>query len=84
MALQQQQQQAAQHRDRMLAYSTVGTPDYIAPEVLAVNSRQGYGQGESFVSQRVAMKQQPKLLKHLSKQAIHSALSLFFINRMTD
>ena len=27
-------------RDRQLAYSTVGTPDYIAPEVL---SREGYG-----------------------------------------
>ncbi len=28
------------HRDRILAYSTVGTPDYIAPEVLL---QQGYG-----------------------------------------
>lgn len=28
-------------RDRKLAYSTVGTPDYIAPEVFAQN---GYGQ----------------------------------------
>merc|ERR1712196_319091 len=28
------------HRDRKLAYSTVGTPDYIAPEVL---SQAGYG-----------------------------------------
>lgn len=28
------------HRDRALAYSTVGTPDYIAPEVLL---QQGYG-----------------------------------------
>lgn len=30
----------SQHRDRILAYSTVGTPDYIAPEVL---SQKGYG-----------------------------------------
>ena len=29
------------HRDRILAYSTVGTPDYIAPEVLM---QKGYGQ----------------------------------------
>jgi serine/threonine kinase 38 len=29
------------HRDRKLAYSTVGTPDYIAPEVFA---QTGYGQ----------------------------------------
>ena len=29
------------HRDRILAYSTVGTPDYIAPEVLM---QRGYGQ----------------------------------------
>lgn len=28
------------HRDRILAYSTVGTPDYIAPEVLM---QKGYG-----------------------------------------
>ena len=28
------------HRERILAYSTVGTPDYVAPEVL---SQQGYG-----------------------------------------
>jgi serine/threonine protein kinase len=28
------------HRDRILAYSTVGTPDYVAPEVLL---QQGYG-----------------------------------------
>merc|ERR1712196_484667 len=28
------------HRDRKLAYSTVGTPDYIAPEVLM---QKGYG-----------------------------------------
>jgi serine/threonine protein kinase len=28
------------HRDRVLAYSTVGTPDYIAPEVLL---QKGYG-----------------------------------------
>jgi len=28
------------HRERILAYSTVGTPDYIAPEVL---SQKGYG-----------------------------------------
>jgi serine/threonine protein kinase len=28
------------HRDRVLAYSTVGTPDYIAPEVLM---QKGYG-----------------------------------------
>lgn len=28
------------HRERALAYSTVGTPDYIAPEVLL---KQGYG-----------------------------------------
>jgi serine/threonine protein kinase len=34
---------AAQHRDRMLAHSTVGTPDYIAPEVL-VAAQRGYGQ----------------------------------------
>ena len=27
-------------RNRQIAYSTVGTPDYIAPEVLA---QQGYG-----------------------------------------
>ena len=31
------------HRDRVLAYSTVGTPDYIAPEVLMAQA-QGYGQ----------------------------------------
>lgn len=30
------------HRDRSLAFSMVGTPDYIAPEVL---SQQGYGTG---------------------------------------
>eukprot|EP00981_Chlorochromonas_danica_P012279 scaffold4734_cov176-Ochromonas_danica.AAC.5 len=30
----------SQHRDRILAYSTVGTPDYIAPEVLL---QKGYG-----------------------------------------
>lgn len=30
----------SQHRDRILAYSTVGTPDYIAPEVLM---QKGYG-----------------------------------------
>jgi serine/threonine protein kinase len=29
------------HRNRKLAYSTVGTPDYIAPEVFA---QTGYGQ----------------------------------------
>ena len=28
------------HRERILAYSTVGTPDYIAPEVL---TQKGYG-----------------------------------------
>ena len=28
------------HRERILAYSTVGTPDYIAPEVLM---QKGYG-----------------------------------------
>lgn len=33
--------QAKQHRSRKLAYSTVGTPDYIAPEVFA---QTGYGQ----------------------------------------
>ena len=33
----------AAHRDRVLAYSTVGTPDYIAPEVLMAQA-QGYGQ----------------------------------------
>jgi len=32
---------AKQHRSRKLAYSTVGTPDYIAPEVFA---QTGYGQ----------------------------------------
>jgi serine/threonine kinase 38 len=32
--------QQQQHRDRKLAYSTVGTPDYIAPEVLM---QKGYG-----------------------------------------
>lgn len=32
----------APHRDRMLAYSTVGTPDYIAPEVLMAQTH-GYG-----------------------------------------
>jgi serine/threonine protein kinase len=32
---------AAKHRSRKLAYSTVGTPDYIAPEVFA---QTGYGQ----------------------------------------
>lgn len=31
----------AGHRDRGMAYSTVGTPDYIAPEVL--QAQQGYG-----------------------------------------
>ena len=31
---------APRHRERHLAYSTVGTPDYIAPEVL---SQRGYG-----------------------------------------
>lgn len=30
----------SQHRERILAYSTVGTPDYIAPEVLM---QKGYG-----------------------------------------
>ncbi len=30
----------SQHRERILAYSTVGTPDYIAPEVLLAH---GYG-----------------------------------------
>lgn len=33
---------SAAHRDRVLAYSTVGTPDYIAPEVLMAGT-QGYG-----------------------------------------
>lgn len=28
------------HRERIMAYSTVGTPDYIAPEVL---TQKGYG-----------------------------------------
>jgi serine/threonine protein kinase len=27
------------HRERILAYSTVGTPDYIAPEVLSQKVR---------------------------------------------
>jgi serine/threonine protein kinase len=29
------------HRERILAYSTVGTPDYIAPEVLSQKVRAG-------------------------------------------
>lgn len=37
---QQEQQQHWQKNRRMLAYSTVGTPDYIAPEVLL---KKGYG-----------------------------------------
>ncbi|KAH6768452.1 AGC cGMP-dependent and protein kinase kinase family protein [Perilla frutescens var. hirtella] len=37
---QQEQQQHWQRNRRMLAYSTVGTPDYIAPEVLL---KKGYG-----------------------------------------
>jgi serine/threonine protein kinase len=37
----QQSKQAWKKRNKKLAYSTVGTPDYIAPEVFA---QQGYGQ----------------------------------------
>lgn len=33
---------ARRHRDRHMAYSAVGTPDYMAPEVLL---QQGYGTG---------------------------------------
>eukprot|EP00607_Mallomonas_marina_P010881 CAMPEP_0182422098 /NCGR_PEP_ID=MMETSP1167-20130531/7685_1 /TAXON_ID=2988 /ORGANISM="Mallomonas Sp, Strain CCMP3275" /LENGTH=610 /DNA_ID=CAMNT_0024599849 /DNA_START=315 /DNA_END=2147 /DNA_ORIENTATION=+ len=40
------------HRERILAYSTVGTPDYIAPEVLM---QKGYGQGCDWWSLGVIM-----------------------------
>jgi serine/threonine protein kinase len=38
------------HRERILAYSTVGTPDYIAPEVLSQKVSDGCATGVVWVT----------------------------------